>query len=103
MADLTVDYAALDRAQLSLRKIATELEHLERHRDEVEDIWGSDQVRDAMSGFAGNWDRHRGQLLESVREVGQMCAGTAETFRGVERALADSLTSAPGSPPGDAP
>ncbi len=103
MADLKVDYAALDRAQMSLRKIATELEQLERHRDDVEDIWGSDAVRGAMSGFAGNWDRHRGQLLESVREVGEMCGGTAETFRSVERGLADALTSAPAPPPGDAP
>lgn len=104
MADLTVDYAALDRAQLSLRRILTELEQMESHRDALEDIWGSDEVRGAMSGFAGNWDRHREQLAGSVRSVGEMCAGTAETFRSVESALADALTSAaPPPPPEDMP
>ncbi|HUR75072.1 MAG TPA: hypothetical protein VMZ00_12410 [Sporichthya sp.] len=102
MADLQVDYAALDRAQTSLQKIAVEFEQMERHRDEIEDIWGSDHVREAMGGFAGNWDRHRDKLLESVRSVGEMAAGTAATFRDLERGLAGSLVvQVPSS--GDAP
>lgn len=91
MADLKVDYAALDRAQLALSRIATEFDQMERHRDEIEDVWGSDRVREAMGGFAGNWDRHRRGLLESVRSVGEMCAGTAATFRDLERGLAGSF------------
>lgn len=102
MADLKVDYAALDRAQLSLSRIATELDQMERHRADVEDIWGSDRVREAMSGFAGNWDRHRNQLLESVRSVGEMCAATAQTFREVENGLAGVFVG-PALPPGDGP
>jgi hypothetical protein len=64
---------------------------MEHHRDELEDVWGSNDVRGAMSGFAGNWDRHRNKLLESVRSVGEMAAATAATFRDVERALSATL------------
>jgi hypothetical protein len=102
MADLQVDYAALDRAQTSLHRIAAEFEQMERHRDELEDIWGSNDIRQAMSGFAGNWDRHRNELLASVNSVGEMAAATAATFRDVERGLAGSLV-VPARPVGDAP
>ncbi|GAA0610532.1 hypothetical protein GCM10009547_10700 [Sporichthya brevicatena] len=95
MADLQVDYVSLDRVHTALSRIAAEFEQMERHRDEVGEIWGSVHIRKAMSGFAGNWDRHRRGLLESVRSVGEMCAATATTFRDVERGLAGSLTVGP--------
>lgn len=92
MADLKVDYATLDHAQLSLSRIASEFEHMESRRDAHADIWGLDSVRDAMKDFADNWDRHRAGLLEDIHEVGSMCAATAETFRSCETALTDAVT-----------
>lgn len=92
MADLKVDYAALDHAQLSLSRIAGEFEHMESRREAMADVWGLDSVRNAMKDFADNWDRHRAGLLEDIRKVGSMCAAAAETFRSCEAALADAVT-----------
>lgn len=97
MADLSVNYAALDQAQTTLFRVAAELEHANATRDDLAEIWGPG-VEDAMRGFVDNWDRHRGELLASVRSVGEMCGATCDTFRSVERALDATLTGgSPGS------
>jgi hypothetical protein len=92
MTDLKVDYATLDAAHQSLERIAAELEGADHRCEELAGVWGSPDVAGAMGSFAGNWDRHREKLLESVRSVGEMCAGTTETFRGCEQGLSDVLT-----------
>jgi hypothetical protein len=92
VADLKVNYAALDDAQLALSRIAAEFEHMEARRDSLAEIWGPDSIRDAMKGFADNWDRHRAGLLEDVHKVGAICAATVDTFRTCEHALADAVT-----------
>jgi hypothetical protein len=62
-------------------------------------VWGSHDVAGAMRGFVNNWDRHRGQLLDKINNVGQMCAASAETFRCVDLALKDVIRPAEGRAP----
>lgn len=99
MTDLKVDYSLLDQSQTSLRRIASEFGSCEATRDELAPIWGSSDVAGAMRGFVNNWDRHRGQLLDKINTVGEMCASTAETFRCADLALGQVITSAEGRTP----
>ena len=99
MTDLKVDYSLLDQSQTSLARIASEFSHCEATRDELAPIWGSHDVAGAMRGFVNNWDRHRGQLLDKINSVGQMCATSAETFRCADLALRDVITQAKSDAP----
>ncbi len=99
MTDLRVDYALLDQSQTSLQRIAHEFASAEATRDELASIWGSRDVANAMRGFVDNWDRHRGQLLNSIQNVGQLCAASAEAFRCTEMALSQVLQPENGGPP----
>ena len=96
MTDLRVDYAWLDQSQTSLQRIASEFANAEATRDELAPLWGSGAVRDAMRGFVDNWDRHRGGLLSSIQNVGQMCAASAETFRCNDLMLSQVINAADG-------
>lgn len=94
MVDLKVNYTTLDQSERSLQRIITELESADARRDANAGIWGSADVADAMSDFIGNWDYHRAKLVESLKNVGGMCASTRETFAGSDRQLAAELTRA---------
>ncbi|MGH3800348.1 MAG: hypothetical protein ACRDTD_09500 [Pseudonocardiaceae bacterium] len=94
MVDLKVNYPTLDHSERSLQRIATELEGADTRRDANAGIWGSSDVADAMSDFVDNWDYHRTKLLESLKNVGGMCASARETFAGSDRQLAAELTRA---------
>ena len=99
MTDLKVDYSLLDQSQTSLQRIASEFGSCEATRDELAHVWGSHDVAGAMRGFVNNWDRHRGQLLDKINNVGQMCAASAETFRCADLALRDVIRRAEGHAP----
>lgn len=94
MVDLKVNYTTLDQSERSLQGITTELESADARRDAKADIWGSSDVADAMRDFVDNWDHHRAKLLESLNNVGGMCASAKETFAGSDRQLAAELTRA---------
>ncbi len=92
--DLKVNYAALDNSEQALQRIAAELENAEANRDADAGIWGSSDVAGAMGEFVDNWDRHRGKLVESLKSVGQMCAGSRRAFSGTDRQLGDKMANA---------
>jgi hypothetical protein len=94
MADLTVDYATLEHPEQSLQRIATELDGADAHRDADAGIWGSSDIAEAMRNFVDNWDRHRGKLVESVKNVGGMCASVREAFAAADQDLADTMAHA---------
>lgn len=91
MADLKVNYRALDQSEQVLDRIARELENAGARRDAHEGIWGSSDVAGAMREFVDNWDRHRGELVESLTSVGQMCAASKRSFSGADQQLGDKL------------
>ncbi len=94
MADLKVDYASLDNSEQSLQRIATELEGADARRAANADVWGSSDVAAAMGGFVDNWDRHRKQLVESLKSVGEMCASSRDCFTGADQQLSSTLSGA---------
>ena len=94
MTDLKVNYASLDDSERSLQQIATELEGADARRAANADIWGSSDIAEAMDEFVGNWDRHRKQLVESLRSVGEMCASSRGCFTGADQQLSSKLAGA---------
>jgi hypothetical protein len=90
VADPKVSYTVLEQSEESLQRIAAELEGAEARQHANADIWGSSDVAGAMAEFVSNWDRHRGTLVESLKSVGQMCAGSRRTFAGIDQRLADA-------------
>lgn len=94
MVNLKVDYAALDDSERSLQRIATELEGADARRDANAKIWGSSDIADKMEEFVDNWDRHRKQLVESLKSVGEMCASSRDCFTGTDQELASKLAEA---------
>ncbi|MGH3866437.1 MAG: hypothetical protein ACRDQ4_09935 [Pseudonocardiaceae bacterium] len=47
-----------------------------------------------MRNFVDNWDRHRGKLVESVKNVGGMCASVREAFAAADQDLANTMAHA---------
>lgn len=94
MADLKVNYQALDQSEQVLARIATELENAVARRSANEGIWGSPDVAGAMREFVDNWDRHRGKLVESLTNVGQMCGASRDSFSGADQQLGDEMARA---------
>lgn len=94
MVDLRVNYTVLDQSRSSLEQITQALEGATRHSDGLDGIWGNGDVAGAMADFVDNWDRHRGELLESLRSVAEQCGATCDTFRGTDSQLSSELTDA---------
>lgn len=94
MADLKVNYRALDQSEQVLGRIAREFENAGARRDAHEGIWGSSDVAGAMREFVDNWDRHRGTLVESLTSVGQMCAAAKGSFSGADQQLGNEMARA---------
>lgn len=90
MTDLRVDYLLLEMAEKDLRDLKWEFDGIEDRRDETEDLWGHRGVRDAMDDFAGNMDRSREKLSESLKSCGEKISATLEAFRETEDELVKS-------------
>jgi hypothetical protein len=88
MADLKVDFTVLRNLQQSLVAVAREFEELHERRDLDKQIWGGSHTRSAMDDFGSNWDRHREELTEHIRKLGEQCGGVCEVFQGVDQAVA---------------
>ena len=87
MSDLKVDFMLLEMAEKDLGTLKHEFDNLEKRRDETEDLWGHRGVRDAMGEFAGNMDRSRKKLSESLQVLGEQISATLQAFRAAEDEL----------------
>jgi hypothetical protein len=91
MSDLKVDYWTLEDSVRTLSGLKSEFDDIEGRRDDTRDIWGHDDVRDAMDGFASNMDYNRRKLSEEIKTVGEKMSGTLEAFRKADEELAKSF------------
>ncbi|KRV50885.1 hypothetical protein AQ490_13105 [Wenjunlia vitaminophila] len=90
MSDLCVSYDTLEDCESDLKTIQSEFEKCGERRDQLRGIWGSGEVADAMGDFVGNWDRHRKELVQSIKSVGEMVTNTLTTFKDTDKKLADN-------------
>ncbi len=100
---LRVDESALSSMMRGIRDVRTGFEDVARRRDEAARIWGADEVRDAMSDFAGDWDRHRRLLGEDLAAFEERVAAAVRTFDGVDQELSEVLVRAQAGPAADGP
>lgn len=91
MTDLKVDFEVLGATERSLDRLKSEFDNIEDRRDDTRDIWGHQEVREAMDEFAGNMDHHREDLSKEIEDVGKKVEATIEAFEEADQKLADEL------------
>jgi predicted protein tyrosine phosphatase len=87
-SDLTVDYEFLADCERKLGQLKKTFEDIENRRDDMDRHWGSGAIADVMVDFVDNWDDYRTRLVESLKSVGEMAAGTKKAFKGLDEQLA---------------
>jgi hypothetical protein len=92
MADLKVDYQLLDMTERSLSSLKSEFENIKARTDCYDGAFGSGDIASAMGHFSGNWDYHRGKLVEEMAALGTMVAQTRKSFQDADEQLKASLT-----------
>jgi hypothetical protein len=68
---LVVDYKLLESSKTNLRDIKKALKGIDKHRADIQDIWGHDCITGKMDQFVSNWDNYRRELLENVEDLGK--------------------------------
>ena len=91
MADLLVDYYALEDSEKVLADLKGEFDHIETNVSDSTSVWSHDLVKDAMGEFAGNMDYNRKKLSQKIQDCGEKITTTLETFRDADQQLADKL------------
>jgi hypothetical protein len=114
VADLKVVGEVLSESASALGASRSELDGIERRRDEIRDIWGHDEVRGAMHEFASNMDydvdpvpgdpvavgveaRHYGQVSAEIADQVAQRRRLSETGGEYADALRESVTELAGN------
>jgi hypothetical protein len=85
MGDLEVPTDDLNSAASNLRYVATQLEAAgDASRQGFREIVGHDLLAKRLDSFAGNWDKRRKEMIESVEALGEVASAAAETFTELE-------------------
>jgi uncharacterized protein YukE len=92
MADLVVDYNLLDQVESTLSGLRSEFSDIQAQQHAYVSAWGSGAIASAMDDFAGNWDYHRKELLDSMESLGEMVGQCKSSFAKADTDLANSLT-----------
>ncbi|WP_052865660.1 hypothetical protein [Streptomyces niger] len=77
---LVVDYTLLESSKSNLRDIKKVLGDIDKHRDDIRDIWGHDSIAGKMDEFVTNWDNYRRELLDNVEDLGKHVEGALKNF-----------------------
>ncbi|WP_419995859.1 hypothetical protein [Streptomyces boninensis] len=81
---LRADYELLGTSKSNLNDIKKVLEGMEKHRDDIDNIWGADSIAGKMSEFVNNWDNYRRELLENVNDLGGRVESALKGFQKVD-------------------
>lgn len=92
MADLKVDYQLLDSTERTLSSLTSEFQNIKAQEGSYDGAMGSGDIAGAMDSFAGNWDYHRGKLVDSMQALGKMVGQTRQAFQKTDTGLAHDLT-----------
>ena len=88
---LVVDHEILAGSADALERIRGELDKAEQRREEIDGVLGSGTLAEAMKEFTGNWDRHRGELVEELGTMVGTLRSASETFRTADHDLGQAL------------
>ncbi|RDD86335.1 hypothetical protein [Streptomyces parvulus] len=77
---LLVDFTLLESSKKNLNDIKRALKDIEKHRADIQDIWGHDSIAGKMEDFVNNWDNYRRELLENVEDLGKQVETSLKSF-----------------------
>ncbi|MCW8377662.1 hypothetical protein [Streptomyces justiciae] len=85
---LVVDYELLTSSKTNLKDIRKALKGIDKHRDDIHDIWGHNSIAGKMADFVNNWDNYRRELLENVEDLGKQVETALTSFEKLDLDLA---------------
>jgi septation ring formation regulator EzrA len=77
---LVVDYKLLESSKTNLKDIKRALNGIDKHREDIHDIWGHESIAGKMDEFVNNWDNYRRELLENVKDLGEQVDTALKSF-----------------------
>lgn len=92
MPDLKVDYSLLESSHGSLNSLINEFGNLQATTGSYDGALGSGDVASAMDGFAGNWNYHKNQLINDMKDLDKMVTESIDQFKGTDLKAAKELT-----------
>lgn len=87
---LVVDYELLESSKTNLRDIKKALKGIDKHRDDIQEIWGHDSIAGKMDEFVDNWDNYRRELLNNVEQLGKHVETALKSFEKLDLDLANA-------------
>ncbi|MEV4045734.1 hypothetical protein RKD32_004233 [Streptomyces sp. SAI-195] len=87
---LLVDFTLLESSKKNLKDIKRALKDIEKHRDDIDDIWGHDSIAGKMKEFVNNWDNYRRELLDNVEDLGKQVDTSLKSFEKLDLDLKNS-------------
>lgn len=92
MTDLQVPIDDLREAGASLHVVGSELAAAgAASREDFREIVGHDTLARRLDSFAGNWDKRRNEMIDSVEQLGEIATVAAETFEELETEFVKAL------------
>lgn len=92
VSDLVVDYDKIEELGTGLETIRSELKNSESIAEEYGEDVSHSGLADALDDFADNWSDKRQEIVEQIGTLAEIAQGSAQAFRALDRALADSVS-----------
>lgn len=92
MADLKVDYDALELSLETAKSLKTSFDDLPHRVGTHGSDWGDGGISHSMHEFATNWDYRRDLLSGAISEFGEKVEGCLDAFKKADQKLYDGLT-----------
>jgi hypothetical protein len=96
---LRVDLTLLDDTTAALGLLQQEFSSAGATVSGAREALGAHELVGALGDFAGNWDRHRKALLESIDAIRTMAATARDSYTEADAKLADGISRPPGGAP----
>lgn len=90
MSDIQLDLEAASTARSRVQGAITVFENADRVGDDVAALTGEPRLAGKVRDFAGNWDYHRGKLLDQLTEVRDWLEAIEETFTELDRSMSET-------------
>jgi hypothetical protein len=92
MSDLEADTRRIRDCSRTLQRIYDQFTgHANPAEGYSEAELGDSRITGAFHDFGANWKIHRNHLAEQIRTLGTITEDAADTYEGIDQALADAL------------
>ena len=90
-ADLKVEFDLLNSAKQTLTTLTSEFQDIKAQESAYDGAMGSGDITGALGSFSGNWNYHRGKLVESMQALGKLIDESEKQFHETDDKLARNL------------